>query len=63
MQHSEKILKEAARMGFERIVLPIKNAERLKKPLAEINSARRAKGETPLNLVGLKNIAGMQKLL
>ena len=44
VQHSEKILKEAARMGFERIVLPIKNAERLKKPLAEINSARRARG-------------------
>ena len=63
VQHSEKILKEAARMGFERIVLPIKNAERLKKPLAEINSVRRARGETPLNLVGLKNIAGMQKLL
>ena len=63
VQHSEKILKEASRMGFERIVLPIKNAERLKKPLAEINGARRANGETPLNLVGLKNIAGMQKLL
>lgn len=30
VQNSEKIVREAARMGFERVILPEKNAERLK---------------------------------
>lgn len=63
IQNSEKILKEAARLGFERIVLPIKNAEKLKKTLADINTSRKVEGRPLLNLVGLKNIAGLQRLI
>lgn len=63
VQNSEKILKEAARLGFERIILPIKNAERLRKTLQEINSDRKAKGLHVLNLIGLKNIVGLKKVL
>jgi DNA repair protein RadA/Sms len=30
VQNSEKIIREAARMGFKRVILPQKNADRLK---------------------------------
>ncbi len=63
IQNSEKILKEAAHLGFERIILPIKNAERLRKTLQEINSDRKAKDLHVLNLIGLKNVVGLRKVL
>ena len=62
VQNGEKILKEAVKLGFERIVLPVKNADRLKKVLAEINDARRKAGSIPVKLVGMKNIVEMRCL-
>ena len=57
MQNGEKILREAGHLGFERVVLPIRNAERLKKTLASINKERQEKGLQPLKMVGIKNIS------
>ena len=62
VQNGEKILKEAVKLGFERIVLPVKNAERLKKVLDEINDSRKASGNAPVKLVGMKNIAEIRQL-
>ena len=56
VQNGEKIL------GFERVVLPIRNAERLKKTLASINKERQEKGLQPLKMVGIKNISEVQNL-
>ena len=46
VQNSEKIVREAARMGFERVILPKKNADKL----------RELEG-TGISLVGVKHIA------
>jgi DNA repair protein RadA/Sms len=62
VQNSEKILREAAHLGFERVVVPVKNAERLKKTLYSINEERRSKDMPIMKLVGLKNVVGTQKL-
>ncbi len=62
VQNSEKILKEAVKLGFERIVLPVKNADRLSKILAEINVSRKGAGVSPVKLIGMKNIAEIRNL-
>lgn len=62
VQNSEKIVKEAAKLGFERIVLPVKNAERLRKMMEVINADRRENGQEALKLVGMKNVAEIAKL-
>ena len=62
VQNSEKILREAARLGFEKIVLPVRNAEKLKNVLKQINSERKAQGQPILQLLSMKNISGIRKL-
>lgn len=62
VQNSEKILREAARLGFANVILPIRNAERLKKTLASINAERRENGQPILRLLAMKNIKEMKKL-
>lgn len=62
VQNGEKILKEAAKLGFERIVLPVRNAERLRKVTAEINARREEEGTAAVQLIGIKNISEMQAL-
>lgn len=63
VQNGEKILREAGHLGFERVVLPIRNAERLKAALAAINKERQDKGMQIMKLVGIKNIVAIQKLV
>ena len=53
VQNAEKIVREAERLGFQRIIMPIKNAEQL----------RRRGRETDLQIVGLKNIQEVTKYL
>ena len=62
VQNGEKILKEAAKLGFERVVLPVRNAERLRRTAAEINGARAEKNGEKLTLTGIRNITEIQKL-
>lgn len=62
VQNGEKILKEAVKLGFERIVLPVKNADRLAKVLAEINESRKGAGASAVKVVGMKNISEMKNL-
>lgn len=62
VQNGEKILKEAIKLGFERIVLPVKNADRLKKVISEINESRRGSGAVQVNVIGIKNIAEVRNL-
>ena len=62
VQTGEKIIKEAAKLGFECIVLPVRNAQRLKKISAEINDRRKAEGIAGVQLIGIKNIAEIQRL-
>lgn len=62
VQNSEKILREAAHLGFENIILPIKNAQRLKKALADINRERHSKQQPILRLLAMRNIGEMKKL-
>lgn len=70
VQHGEKLLKEASKLGFEQIVLPVKNAERLKKVLADINRSRRESAEKPageqaapaVRLIGIKNITEIRDI-
>ena len=62
VQNSEKIVKEAGKLGFERIVLPVKNAQRLRKAVSEINARRDESGAGRLQLIGIKNISEIQKL-
>ena len=66
VQNSEKIFKEAVKLGFERIVLPVKNADRLKKLVQDINEERKnagdAAGRNSVKLIGMKNIAEMRQL-
>ena len=49
VQNAEKIIREAERLGFERVVLPIKNA-------------RHIKSKPDINVIGLKNIAEARNL-
>ncbi len=62
VQNGEKILREAAKLGFERVVLPIKNAERLKKVLQDVNAKRKDGQAAPIKLMGIRNIAEIKKL-
>ncbi len=55
VQNSDKIIKEAQRLGFQRIVLPIKNAERAV-------SRASALDVSDIQIVGLRNIAEAMKL-
>lgn len=48
VQNAEKIVREAARMGFERIILPRKNAQRLDGILSELPAG--------VKLIGVKHI-------
>lgn len=48
VQNAEKIVREAARMGFERIILPRKNAQRLDGILSELPAG--------VQLIGVKHI-------
>lgn len=49
VHNSEKIVKEAERLGFERVVMPVKNAERIKSKLGRDNLKKP-------DIVGIKNI-------
>lgn len=62
VQNGEKILKEAVKLGFERIVLPVKNADRLKKVVADVNASRKDAGSRLVKVIGMKNIAEMRNL-
>ena len=62
VQNSEKIVKEAARLGFERVILPVRNAERLKKLSKEINTERSLNGQAAFNIIGIKNIIEASRL-
>lgn len=62
VQNGEKILKEAVKLGFEKIVLPVKNADRLKKVISEINKDRRTSGGQQIKVIGIKNIAEIRTL-
>ena len=62
VHNSEKILREAAHLGFEKVVLPVRNAEKLKKVLASVNEERKRNGQPILQLISMKNISGIRKL-
>lgn len=62
VQNAEKIVREAAKLGFERVVMPIKNAQRLKKVIGEINYQREQSGMSKIKLIGVKNITEVQRL-
>lgn len=62
VQNSEKIVKEAARLGFERVILPVRNAERLRKLSKEINDERRDNGQMEFKIIGIKNIIEASRL-
>ncbi|NLD20622.1 MAG: DNA repair protein RadA [Clostridiales bacterium] len=62
VQNGEKILREAARLGFERVILPIKNAEKLAKPLVDINKERGESNMKRVELTGMKNIREVQRM-
>ncbi|MBQ9016327.1 MAG: DNA repair protein RadA [Firmicutes bacterium] len=51
IQNAEKIVREAERLGFARVVLPIRNAERLRK------------NETGIRIAGVRNIKEVRSLL
>lgn len=51
IQNAEKIVCEAERLGFARVVLPIRNAERLRK------------NETGIQIAGIRNIKEVRSLL
>ena len=51
IQNAEKIVREAERLGFARVVLPIRNAERLRK------------NETGIQIAGIRNIKEVRSLL
>ena len=55
VQNSDKIIREAQRLGFERIVLPIKNAERA-------GSRNSALDVSDIQIIGLRNIAEAKSL-
>ena len=56
VQNTEKIWKEAARMGYEQVIMPLRNAEKLQ---AEAGSGAAAgnRGTSGCRVVGVKNLA------
>ncbi|MDD4200620.1 MAG: DNA repair protein RadA [Eubacteriales bacterium] len=50
VQNSDKIIKEAERLGFEKVVLPIKNAQRLK-------------AQPGIKVIGIRNIAEVKNII
>jgi DNA repair protein RadA/Sms len=62
VQNSEKIVKEAAKLGFDRVILPVKNAERLRKIESDINNSRKNTGGNRFKLAGIKNIYEVKSL-
>ncbi len=50
IQNAEKIVREAVRLGFERVILPIRNAERLRED--DISSVR---------IIGIRNIKELRQ--
>ena len=62
VQNGEKILKEAVKLGFERIVLPVKNADKLEKILKGINDSRKESGLPYIKVIGIKNIVEIRSL-
>ena len=62
VQHGEKLVREAARLGFERIVLPVKNAEKLEKAMPNVNDRSTASKTSGLSLVGIKNISEIRRI-
>ena len=62
VQNAEKIVREAAKLGFARIVLPVKNAQRLWKIADEINESRKSAGMAPFYLKGIRNISEIKEL-
>jgi len=55
VQNSDKIIREAQRLGFERIVLPIKNAERAESRGSALDASN-------IKIIGLRNIAEAKSL-
>ena len=55
VQNSEKIIKEAQRLGFERIILPIKNAERAMTRASAFDLST-------IQIIGLRNITEAKNL-
>jgi DNA repair protein RadA/Sms len=55
VQNSEKIIKEAQRLGFERIILPIKNAERAMTRASALDLST-------IQIIGLRNITEAKSL-
>lgn len=62
IQNSEKIMREAAHLGFEKLVLPVRNAEKLKNVLSTINDERKQRELPIMHLLSMKNISGIRKL-
>ena len=62
VQNGEKILREAGKLGFERIVMPVRNAQRLQKIADEINESRTSAGMAPLHIKGIRNISEIKEL-
>ncbi len=62
VQNGEKIFKEAVKLGFERIVIPVKNADRLRKLVTEINENRKTAGASSVKVIGIRNIAEIRDL-
>lgn len=58
VQNSEKIIREAVYLGFERIVLPVKNAQKAEKTVREL--AGRTEGR--VEIVPVKNLREIKKL-
>ena len=62
VQNSEKIIREAAHLGFENVILPVRNAERLRKVMKTINADRCINGQPELKLIAVKNVAEIVKM-
>ena len=62
IQNSEKIIREAAHLGFENVILPVRNAERLRKVIKTINADRCINGQPELKLIAVKNVAEIVKM-
>lgn len=62
VQNGEKIFKEAVKLGFERIVLPVKNADRLRKLGEEVNRERHSCGKSGVEIIGIRNIAEIKRM-
>ena len=53
VQNSDKIIREAQRLGFSRIVLPIKNAQHLRE---------KDRQSASIEIIGIRNIAQTRDL-